>query len=299
MYIGSTGLGGLHHLVWEVVDNSVDEAMAGYCDRIDVTLLADGGCRVVDNGRGIPTDVTPSTRLPGVEIALTSSHGGGKFGGSGYKVSGGLHGVGVSVVNALSSRLIVEVDRDGQRHRMEFVNGGKPRTKLEVVGTAAAGPHAAPPSPSGPTPRSSRTIEFRAQTILERLQMYAFLNAGPRDPLPRRAPGRRADPVDLQVRRRHHRLRQPPQRVQGAAVQEGRLLQAGRGRGRGRGRLPVEHRLLPRPPRLRQRHRHHRGRHAREGFKKALTNVVNKYARAKDLLKEKDENLSARTSARA
>ncbi|MGH9094131.1 MAG: ATP-binding protein, partial [Acidimicrobiales bacterium] len=124
MYIGSTGSSGLHHLVWEVVDNSVDEAMAGHCTRIDVTLLADGGCRVVDNGRGIPTDVNKQQKLTGVEIALTKLHGGGKFGGDGYKVSGGLHGVGVSVVNALSTRLVVEVDREGRRHRMEFADGG-------------------------------------------------------------------------------------------------------------------------------------------------------------------------------
>ena len=137
MYIGSTGPKGLHHLVWEVVDNSVDEAMAGFCTRIDVTLLADGGCQVVDDGRGIPTDVNPQQKLTGVEIALTKLHGGGKFGGSGYKVSGGLHGVGVSVVNALSTRLIVEVDRDGRRHRMEFADGGRPRTKLEDIGPVA------------------------------------------------------------------------------------------------------------------------------------------------------------------
>src|SRR5215469_18668736 len=118
MYIGSTGLSGLHHLVWEGVDNSVDEAMAGFCTRSDVTLLADGGCRVEDNGRGIPTDINPQYKLSGVEIALTKLHGGGKFGGQGYKVSGGLHGVGVSVVNALSTRLVVEVDQHGQRHRM-------------------------------------------------------------------------------------------------------------------------------------------------------------------------------------
>src|SRR3981189_2631097 len=115
MYIGSTGPTGLHHLVYEIVDNSVDEAMAGYCTRIDVTLLADGGCRVVDDGRGIPTDINPQYELSGVEIALTKLHGGGKFGGKGYKVSGGLHGVGVSVVNALSTQLLVEVDRGRQR----------------------------------------------------------------------------------------------------------------------------------------------------------------------------------------
>src|ERR1700751_2683948 len=119
MYIGSTGPTGLHHLVYEIVDNSVDEAMAGYCTRIDVTLLEDGGCQVVDDGRGIPTDVNPQHKLTGVEIALTKLHGGGKFGGSGYKVSGGLHGVGVSVVNALSTKLIVEADRDGKDQRME------------------------------------------------------------------------------------------------------------------------------------------------------------------------------------
>src|SRR5256886_14145131 len=128
MYIGSTGPSGLHHLIWEVVDNSVDEAMAGFCDRVDVTLLADGGCRVVDNGRGIPTDIHPVEKKSGVEVALTVLHGGAKFGGDGsaYKMSGGLHGVGVSVVNALSRRLTAEVDRDGDHYRMEFANGGKP-----------------------------------------------------------------------------------------------------------------------------------------------------------------------------
>src|SRR3954462_11493885 len=137
MYIGSTGPSGLHHLIWEVVDNSVDEAMAGFCDRIDITLLADGGCRVTDNGRGIPVDMHPTKKKSGVELALTVLHAGGKFGdGGGYKVSGGLHGVGVSGVNGLSTRLIVKVDKDGRRYRMEFGNGGKPKTKLEDVGPA-------------------------------------------------------------------------------------------------------------------------------------------------------------------
>ena len=140
MYIGSTGLAGLHHLIWEVVDNSVDEAMAGYATRITVTLLADGGCRVDDNGRGIPVDPYPSGPHKGksaAEVVLTVLHAGGKFGGEGYKVSGGLHGVGVSVVNALSERLIVEIDRDGHHYRQEYAKGGKPQGKMEIVGDDA------------------------------------------------------------------------------------------------------------------------------------------------------------------
>jgi DNA gyrase subunit B len=182
MYIGSTGLAGLHHLVWEVVDNSVDEAMAGHATRIDVTLLADGACRVQDNGRGIPVDPYPSGPHKGkstVEVVLTVLHAGGKFGGNGYKVSGGLHGVGVSVVNALSERLVVEVDRDGQRYRQEFAKGGKPQSKLEVVGKAPRDRWGTTvtfwPDPNVFVAEGS---EFSARTVLERLQTMAFLNKG-------------------------------------------------------------------------------------------------------------------------
>ncbi len=176
MYIGSTGPSGLHHLVWEVVDNAVDEAMGGYCTRNDVTLLADGACRVVDNGRGIPVDEHPQYKgKSAAEIVLTVLHAGGKFGGSSYKVSGGLHGVGVSVVNALSTRLLLEIDRAGKRHRLEFHNGGQPIGKLEVVGEAPRG-RTGTSVTFWPDGSVFEEVEFRAQTITERLQVMAFLN---------------------------------------------------------------------------------------------------------------------------
>jgi DNA gyrase subunit B len=289
MYIGSTSSSGLHHLVWEVVDNSVDEAMAGFCTRIDVTLLADGGCRVVDNGRGIPTDVNPQYQLSGVEIALTKLHGGGKFGGSGYKVSGGLHGVGVSVVNALSRRLVVEVDRDGLRQEMEFVDGGKPTGKLHVLG----------PSPEGrqgtsvtfwPDESIFEEVAFRAQTVLERLQMYAFLNAGLEINFRDEREGGPApvtycyqggvidfvehlnatkDPLFKKVA--YFKVAEDDGDVE-VALQWNTGYNEGL-HGFANGISTIEG-----------------GAHV-EGLKKALTNVVNKYARRGNLIKEKDENL--------
>jgi DNA gyrase subunit B len=178
MYIGSTGPSGLHHLIWEVVDNSVDEAMQGFCTRIDVTLLADGGCRVQDNGRGIPVEPHPEhPDKSAAELVLTTLHAGGKFGGAGYKVSGGLHGVGVSVVNALSTTLVLEVDRAGHRHRIEFKDGGQPVGPLEVIGAAAGGRTGTTVS-FWPDASIFEEVEFRAQTVMERLQTYAFLNRG-------------------------------------------------------------------------------------------------------------------------
>ena len=136
MYIGSTGSRGLHHLVYEVVDNSVDEALAGRNDRIEVTLNPDNSVTVKDFGSGIPVDLMPEQGMSALTVVLTKLHAGGKFGGDGYKVSGGLHGVGVSVVNALSERLVAEVRRDGKLYRQEF-SRGVPVGELEVVGEAS------------------------------------------------------------------------------------------------------------------------------------------------------------------
>ena len=184
MYIGSTGLAGLHHLIWEVVDNSVDEAMAGFCTKISVTLENDGSCKVDDNGRGIPVDPYPSGPHKGksaAEVVLTVLHAGGKFGGEGYKVSGGLHGVGVSVVNALSKRVLVEIDRDGDRYSQEFVDGGKPKGKLGKSGkTPGRGRTTGTTIQFWPDPTifQAEGVEFVARTVTERLQTMAFLNQG-------------------------------------------------------------------------------------------------------------------------
>ena len=177
MYIGSTGERGLHHLIWEIVDNAVDEALAGHCDRIEVTLLADGGVRVSDNGRGIPTDTAPGQEMPAVTMALTMLHAGGKFGGGGYKVSGGLHGVGVSVVNALSRKLQVDVRNRGYHWRQTFSLGvpDGPLEQLEPLG---------PDDETGttvtfwPSPDIFETPTYSLETITNRIREMAFLNRG-------------------------------------------------------------------------------------------------------------------------
>ncbi len=174
MYIGSTGPRGLHHLVYEVVDNSVDEALAGHCDHIEVTLLADGGVRVTDNGRGIPVGIVESEGKPAVEVVLTVLHAGGKFGGGGYAVSGGLHGVGVSVVNALSHRLGVEVRREGHVHRQDY-RDGVPQAPLEVGEETDATGTTVTFWPNGDI---FETVDFDFETLRSRFQQYAFLNKG-------------------------------------------------------------------------------------------------------------------------
>ena len=174
MYIGSTGERGLHHLVYEVVDNSVDEALAGYCSHIEVTLLADGGVRVRDDGRGIPVGIVESEGRPAVEVVLTVLHAGGKFGGAGYAVSGGLHGVGVSVVNALSTRLEVEVRRQGFVWRQRYADG-VPQHHLEQgeetddTGTTVT---------FWASDSIFETTTYDFETLRTRFQQMAFLNKG-------------------------------------------------------------------------------------------------------------------------
>ena len=174
MYIGSTGERGLHHLVWEIVDNAVDEALAGYADTIDVTLMADGAVRVKDNGRGIPTDIHPVEKISAVELVLTQLHAGGKFGGGGYKVSGGLHGVGSSVVNALSTRLDVCVRQKGHAFRMSFHHGVPTGPLQQMEETDATGTTIT----FWANPDIFETTHYDFETIRARFQQMAFLNKG-------------------------------------------------------------------------------------------------------------------------
>ena len=295
MYIGSTGLAGLHHLIWEVVDNAVDEAMAGYCTKVVITLQADGSCSVSDNGRGIPVDPYPSGPHKGksaLEVVLTVLHAGGKFGGDGYKVSGGLHGVGVSVVNALSKKLVAEVDRDGVRYKQEFVDGGTPKTKITKVGASPSKTATGTTITFIPDPIvfAAEGTEFVGRTVIERLQTIAFLNR---------------DLEVVFVDERADKKQKITYQYKGGIVDFVKHLNASRDAlfnkvanyeaseadqtldialqwntgyyegiyGYANGISTVEG-----------------GMHV-EGFKTALTSVLNKYARASGGLKEKEENL--------
>ena len=289
MYIGSTGPSGLHHLVYEVVDNSVDEALAGHATRIAVTLLAGGGCRVEDDGRGIPVDEQPD--YPGksaAEVVLTVLHAGGKFGGDGYKISGGLHGVGVSVVNALSTRLDLEIHRDGGEFRMSFTGGGEPTGPLERV---RASDRTGTVVTFWPDDSIFEETEFRAQTLLERLREMAFLNRG------------------LEIVFRDERPAEPVEQIykfDGGISDFVRHLNAAKepifsdvvyfADGTETSEVEVA---------MQWNTGYYEGIHSfanniatteggmhEEGFRSALTAVVNKYARGKNLLKEKDDNLN-------
>ena len=180
MYIGSTGTRGLHHLIWEILDNGIDEHLAGFCTQLGITLTRDGGVVIEDNGRGVPVDIHPTKKIPTVRVVYTILHAGGKFNNSVYKVSGGLHGVGASVVNALSKSMIVEVKKDGKIYRDEYKDGGKPVVKLEngllpVVGKCAK-------SDTGtkvtfyPDDTIFETVEFKPETIKKKLKEIAYLN---------------------------------------------------------------------------------------------------------------------------
>jgi DNA gyrase subunit B len=174
MYIGSTGPKGLHHLVFEIVDNSIDEAVAGYCDKIDVIILPDNSVMVQDYGRGIPVDIHPQMGIPALEVIMTTLHSGGKFGGSGYTISGGLHGVGLSVVNALSKRMEIGVKRDGHSYRQDYERG-KPVTGLQVLDeTRETGTciH------FWPDPDIFEETVFQREIIIQRIRELAFLNKG-------------------------------------------------------------------------------------------------------------------------
>jgi DNA gyrase subunit B len=288
MYIGSTGPSGLHHLVYEVVDNAVDEAMAGYCTRIVVTLLADGGCRVDDNGRGIPVDLHPEyPDKSAAEVVLTTLHAGGKFGGEGYKISGGLHGVGVSVVNALSARLDLSIRRNGGRYEMSFKDGGQAQGSLERVGDADDTGTTVTFWPDGTV---FDEVELRAQTLLERLREMAFLNRG----LEIAFRDERVEPALDQVFLyeggitdfvRHLNTSKEPISAEviafsGSTGTSGVDLAMQWNTGYNEGLHSFANNIATTEGGMHE-----------EGFKKALTNAVNKYGRAKGLLKEKDENL--------
>lgn len=175
MYIGSTGYDGLHHLIKEIADNSIDEAIAGYCTKIDITVLSDGGVKVDDNGRGIPVDIHPKTKKSTLETVLTVLHAGGKFGGGGYKVSSGLHGVGSSVVNALSTRMVAEVYRDGKIHHIEF-NTGKPTSDLQVTGKTEKRGTSITFYPDGTIFKNGTEIDF--DWVLSYARHQAYLTKG-------------------------------------------------------------------------------------------------------------------------
>src|SRR5258708_6236242 len=176
MYIGSTGTSGLHHLIWEVVDNSIDEAMAGFAKTVTVELLPGNKVSVTDDGRGIPVDIHKQTKKSALETVLTTLHAGGKFGGESYKVSGGLHGVGVSVVNALSEWVKVEVERDGGIYVQEYERG-KPKYKVKRVGASKR--HGTKVTFS-PDPQIFSELEFNDKTILDHLRQQAYLTKGVR-----------------------------------------------------------------------------------------------------------------------
>ena len=295
MYIGSTGPRGLHHLVYEAVDNSVDEALAGYCDTILVTMLADGGIRVVDNGRGIPVDLNKAENKSSVEVVMTILHAGGKFGGGGYAVSGGLHGVGISVVNALSTKVDTEVRRQGAVWRMSFTNGvpDAPLAKgeaTEETGTSQT---------FWPSAEIFETVEFDFETLRARFQQMAFLNKGlsitltdenqlGEDGMPHSVTYMYeqglVDYVEYLNSAKKVEVVHPD--IISFELEDDEL------------KISVEVAMQWTTSYTESVHTYantintHEGGTHEEGFRAALTTLVNKYAREKGIIKEKDENLT-------
>ncbi|MFQ6855134.1 DNA topoisomerase (ATP-hydrolyzing) subunit B [Streptomyces sp. 35M1] len=309
MYIGSTGERGLHHLVQEVVDNSVDEAMAGHADTIDVTILSDGGVRVIDNGRGIPVGIVPSEGKPAVEVVLTVLHAGGKFGGGGYAVSGGLHGVGVSVVNALSTRVSVEVKTDGYRWTQDYKLG---------VPTAPLAKHEATEE-TGTTVTFwadgdiFETTEYSFETLSRRFQEMAFLNKGLTLKLTDERESAKAtagaDSVEAAEPAEEETARSVTYHYENGIVDFVKYLNSRKGDVIHQSVIDIEaedkDRLLSVEIAMQWNtqytegvysfanaiHTHEGGTHE-EGFRAALTSLVNRYARDKKLLRDKDDNLT-------
>ncbi|MCX0244869.1 DNA topoisomerase (ATP-hydrolyzing) subunit B [Streptomyces drozdowiczii] len=309
MYIGSTGERGLHHLVQEVVDNSVDEAMAGHADSIDVTILADGGVRVIDNGRGIPVGIVPSEGKPAVEVVLTVLHAGGKFGGGGYAVSGGLHGVGVSVVNALSTRVAVEVKTDGYRWTQDY-KFGVPTAPLarneetDETGTSVT---------FWADGDIFETTEYSFETLSRRFQEMAFLNKGltlkltdERESAKATAGADSAEAADVPE---EEVARSVTYHYENGIVDFVKYLNSRKGDVIHQSVIDIaaedKDRLLSVEIAMQWNtqysegvysfanaiHTHEGGTHE-EGFRAALTSLVNRYARDKKLLREKDDNLT-------
>jgi DNA gyrase subunit B len=295
MYIGSTGERGLHHLVYEIVDNSVDEALAGYCDRIEITILADGALRVVDNGRGIPVDEHPVEKKSTVEVVLTILHAGGKFGGGGYSVSGGLHGVGSSVVNALSHTLDVEVHRQGSVWTQHYDDGVP----------------AAPLAQGGPSDRTGTTITFRPnaeifetvdftfETLRQRFQQMTFLNKGLSIALKDERPTATEDQAAGMEYLYTNGLVDYVEYLNSAKktdiVHDEIISFESEDTER---KIALEVAMQWTTAYTESVHTYantintHEGGTHEEGFRAALTTLVNKYAREKSILKDKDENLS-------
>ena len=291
MYIGSTGPRGLHHLVYEVVDNSVDEALAGYCDNIDVEIHEDNSVTVTDNGRGIPVEIHPKEKIPTVEVVLTILHAGGKFGDGGYKTSGGLHGVGVSVVNALSKMTRVDVARDGYEYEMEFERG-KTKTKLRKLGkTKRTGTKVT----FWPDPDIfTETTEFDYDTLADRFREMAFLNKGLKITL-----------TDERVILDDGKPKSDVFKAQGGIVDFVKYLNDGKetlnkpiyfeaenADGEVEVALQWSNSYSSNVMSFANNINTTEGGTHLDGFKHAITKTINDYARAKGLLKEKDSNLS-------